>query len=126
MRKRTVCLRLDQVAAVAPAKADVMELAPTFANEFQKPDLPLKIHPGVCRISSRCIWTKAALERSHPYTNFKDKQTTTEKLSLGAAKHIKLIFKEELTTPKKLDPKGTEFTPLHWCSSISILTIYKH
>ena len=41
MRKRTVCLRLDQVAAVAPAKADVMELAPTFANEFQRPDLPL-------------------------------------------------------------------------------------
>ena len=40
---RIVCLHLEQEAAVPLAKADAMdeELAPTFANEFQKPDLPL-------------------------------------------------------------------------------------
>ena len=126
MRKRTVCLCLDQVAAVAPAKADVMELAPTFANELQRPDLPLGDPSWCVQDFIKVHVDKGSTRGSHPYTNFKDEQTTTEKLSLGAAKHIKLIFKEELTTLKKLDPKATEFTPLHRCSSITILAIYKH
>lgn len=40
---RIVSLRMEQEAAVALAKVDAIdeELAQTFANEFQKPDLPL-------------------------------------------------------------------------------------
>ena len=55
---RIACLRLEQEAAVTLTKANAMdeELALTFANEFQKPDLPLSwIHPSVCEISSRHI-----------------------------------------------------------------------
>lgn len=46
--------------------------------------------------------------RTYPNTNFKEEQITAEKLNYRAAQHIKSTFKEELTTPRKLDPEATD------------------
>ena len=115
------CLRLEQEAAVALAKADAMdeELAPTFAKEFQKPDLPLADPSQRVRDFIKAHMNEESSRRTCPNTNFKEEQTTAEKLNPGAAQHVKSTFKEELTTPRKLNPEATEFTPLQTGSTVS-------
>jgi len=80
---RIACLRLEQEAAVALAKANAMdeELAPTFANEFQKPDLPLVDPSQRVRDFIEAHIDEESTRGTHPNVNFKEEQTTAEKLN---------------------------------------------
>ena len=93
------CLRLEQEAAVALAKANAMdeELAPTFAKESQKPDLPL-------------------MDPSQRVRDF-IKAHMDEESTRGTRPDANLV--EELTTPEKLNPKVTEFIPIQTESTVS-------
>lgn len=118
---RIASLRMEQEAAVALAKADAIdeELTQTFANEYQKPDLPLMDPSQRVQDFIKVHMDEESTRRTYPNTNFKEEQITAEELNHRAAQHIKSTFKEELTTPKELDPEATEFTPLQTGSTVS-------
>ena len=91
-----------------------------FANEFQKPDLPLADLSQRVQDFIKAHMDEESTRGTYPNTNFKEEQTTAEKLNPRAAQHIILTFKEELITSRKLDPEATEFTSLEVLFHLSL------